>query len=149
VPDVRSVPVPPTGDDLYPGERLGLPPDGRGSLASWRARVAALFLDWAACMAVAVSLFGTEVLTGSGWRSWMILATFGVESALLGWFAGGSLGQLVCRIGLLRLDRAPLGLPRAVARAVLVSLVLPALVVGADRRGLHDLAVGTAVVNRR
>ena len=147
--DVRSGPVPPSGDDLYPGERLGLPPDGRGSLASWRSRVAAVFLDWAACMAVAVLLFGTEVLTGNGWESWMILTTFTVESALLGWFAGGSLGQLVCRIGVLRLDRAPLGLPRAAARAVLVSLVLPALVIGADRRGLHDLAVGTAVVNRR
>lgn len=147
--DVRNGPVPPTGDDLYPGERLGLPPDGRGSLASWRARVAALCLDWAVCTLVAVVLFGTGVVNGDGWRAWMTLATFGVQSALLTWFAGGSLGQLVCRIGPLRVDRAPLGLPRAVLRAVLVCLVLPALVIGADRRGLHDLAVGTAVVNRR
>jgi uncharacterized RDD family membrane protein YckC len=149
VPDLRSGPVPPTGDDLYPGERLGLPPDGRGSLASWRARVAAVCLDWAACMAVAVGFFGSEVLTGSGWRSWTILATFFVESAVLSAVTGGSFGQLVCRIGVLRLDRAPLGPLRAVVRAGLVCLVLPALVVGADRRGLHDLAVGTAVVSRR
>ena len=146
---VRPGTGPAPGDDLYPGERIGLPPDGRGSLASWRSRVAALFLDWAACMAVAVLLFGTAVVTGSDWRSWMILTTFFVESSLLGWFAGGSLGQLVCRIGVIRLDRVPLGLPRAVLRALLVSLVLPALVIGVDRRGLHDLAVGTAVVNRR
>lgn len=149
MPDVPTDPVRATEDDLYPGERLGLPADGRGSLASWRARIAALVLDWAVCMAVAVSLFGTGVLTGNGWRSWMILVTFCVQSALLGWLAGGSLGQLACRIGVLRLDRVPLGLPRAAVRAVLVSLVLPALVVGADRRGLHDMAVGTAVVNRR
>ena len=133
----------------YPGERLGLAPDGRGSLASWRSRIAALLLDWAVSMAVAVVLFGSVVMTGSGWQAWMVLATFFVESTVLSWLTGGSLGQLVCRIGVIRLDRVPLGLPRAVLRAALVSLALPPLVVGADRRGLHDYAAGTAVVNRR
>ena len=133
----------------YPGERLGLAPEGRGSLATWRSRVAALLLDWAVSMAVAVGLFGTAVMTGSGWQAWMVLATFFVESAVLSWLTGGSLGQLVCRIGVIRLDRVPLGLPRAVLRAALVSLALPPLVVGADRRGLHDYAVGTVVVHRR
>ena len=137
------------GESGYPGERLGLPSDGRGSLASWRFRVVALVLDWAACMSVAVGLFGSEVVTGNDWRSWMILTTYVVESTLLCWLVGGSFGQLVCRIGVLRLDRAPLGLPRSVLRALLLAIVLPALVVGPDRRGLQDLAVGTAVVNRR
>ena len=138
-----------SGDEGYPGERLGLPPQGRGALASWGARILALCLDWLACMAVAIGLFGTEVMTGSGWQAWTILLTFFVQSSLLGWLAGGSFGQLVCRIGVLRLDRAPLGLARAVLRAALVCLVLPALVIGTDRRGLHDMAVGTAVVSRR
>ena len=40
--------------EQYPGETLGLPQTGRGSLASWRARVAALILDWAASMAPAL-----------------------------------------------------------------------------------------------
>lgn len=133
----------------YPGERLGLAPDGRGSLASWSSRVAALLLDWAVSMAVAVGLFGTAVMTSNGWQAWMILATFFVESAVLSWLTGGSLGQLVCRIGVIRLDRAPLGLPRALLRAALVSLALPPLVVGGDRRGLQDYAVGTVVVRRR
>ena len=100
-------------------------------------------------MAVAVGLFGSAVITGSDWRSWMILTTFFVQSTVLCWLAGGSFGQLVCGIGVLRLDRVPVGLPRAVLRAALVCLVLPALVIGADRRGLHDLVVGTAVVQRR
>ncbi|WP_375423213.1 RDD family protein [uncultured Friedmanniella sp.] len=144
--DLRTDPAP--GGD-YPGERLGLPPDGRGALASWRARVAALVLDWAVCMLIAVGFFGSGVLTGGGWRSWMILATFFVESALLTAVAGGSFGQLICRIAVVRLDRVPLGLVRAVTRAALVSLALPPMIVGADRRGLHDLAVGTVVVSRR
>ncbi len=144
----RATPVPGAGDG-YPGERLGLAPEGRGSLASCRSGIAALLLDWAFSMAVAVGLFGTGVLTEDGWRAWMILATFFVESTVLGWLTGGSLGQLVCRIGIIRLDRVPLGLPRAVLRQALVSLALPPLVVGADRRGLHDYAAGTVVVNRR
>ncbi len=136
-------------EEAYPGQRLGLPEEGRGSLASWRARVAALILDWAACMAVAVLLFGTPVLTGGGWRSWMILATFFVQSALLVTAVNGSLGQLICRIAVVRVDRQPVGLLRAVLRAGLVSLALPALVIGAHRRGLQDLAANTVVVNRR
>jgi uncharacterized RDD family membrane protein YckC len=148
VADTRTTPGV-SGGEPYPGEQLGLPPDGRGALASWRARVAALVMDWAACMAIAVGFFGSAVLTGSGWRAWMILATFFVQSALLTLVAGGSFGQLLCRIGVMRLDRAPLGPLRAVTRAALVSLALPPMIVGPDRRGLHDLAVGTVVVRRR
>ena len=135
--------------EAYPGQRLGLPPEGRGSLASWRARVGALIIDWAACMAVAVGFFGSAVLTGGGWRAWMILTVFFVESTVLSWLAGGSFGQLLSRIAVVRLDMKPLGLPRAVLRAFLVSLALPALVISTDRRGLQDLAAGTVVINRR
>jgi uncharacterized RDD family membrane protein YckC len=133
----------------YPGERLGLPAEGRGSLATWRARVAALILDWAGSMAVAVGFFGTEVLTGSGWQAWMILAVFFVESTLLVTVASASFGQLLCRIAVVRLDTEPVGFPRAILRAALVCLALPALVIGPDRRGLQDLAAGTVVVNRK
>jgi uncharacterized RDD family membrane protein YckC len=136
-------------NEAYPGSRLGLPREGRGSLASWRSRVAALFLDWAACMAIAVGFFGSGVLTGSGWRAWMILTVFFVESSVLGAVAAGSFGQLFCRIAIARLDGKPLGFPRAVIRALLVSLALPALVIGPDRRGLQDYAAGTVVTNRR
>ena len=136
-------------EEAYPGAGLGLPELGRWSLASWRQRVAALLLDWAASMAVAVGLFGAAVLTGNGWQSWMVLAAFFVESTLLTTLASGSFGQLLCRIAVVRLDRKPLGIGRAVLRAALVSLALPPLIIGADRRGLQDVAAGTVVVNRR
>jgi uncharacterized RDD family membrane protein YckC len=111
--------------------------------------VAALAIDWAACMAIAVGLFGSAVLTGGGWRAWMTLTIFFVESTVLSMLAGGSFGQVVLRIAVVRLDRQPLGFARAVLRAALVSLALPALVVSTERRGLQDLAAGTVVVNRR
>jgi hypothetical protein len=53
-------------EEQYPGQRLGLPAQGHGSLATWRARIAALILDWAACMGVAVLLFGPGVVGGPG-----------------------------------------------------------------------------------
>lgn len=140
-PDVPAEP--------YPGQRLGLPESGRGSLAGWRARVAALLLDWAASMGVAVAVFGTEVLTGSGWQAWMVLATFFVESTLLVTVASGSFGQLICRIAVVRLDTQPVGFPRAALRQALICLALPPLIIGPDRRGLQDLAATTVVVNRK
>jgi uncharacterized RDD family membrane protein YckC len=137
------------GQESYPGQRLGLTPSGRGSLATWGNRITALVVDWAASMAVAVLLFGSGVLTSDGWRAWMILAVFFVESTILSALAGGSFGQLLAGLGIARLDAKPLGFVRAVIRAALVCLVVPALVVGADRRGLHDVAVGTMVIKRR
>jgi uncharacterized RDD family membrane protein YckC len=136
-------------EEPYPGQLLGLPATGHGSLATWGARVGARVIDWAVCTLVALTLFGTGVLTGGGWRGFMTLATFCVESALLCWLAGGSLGQLVCRIAVVRLDRQPLGIVRAVLRAALISLALPAVVIGPNRRHLADLAAGTIVINRR
>ncbi len=137
------------GASDYPGERLGLPKTGRGSLASWGSRVGALILDWIICTGVAVLLFGVRVVTGQGWTSWMTLATFFVETSVLCVLVGGSVGQLICRIAVVRVERLPLDPGRSVLRAALVCVVLPALVVGTDRRGLHDLAAGTVVVSRR
>lgn len=138
-----------TEAEPYPGHTLGLPAHGRGSVASWRARIAALLIDWAASMILAVALFGVGVMRESGWRSWMILTVFFVQKSVLSALAGGSFGQLLARVGVIRLDGRPLGWLRAIARTAMVCLVLPAVVIGADRRGLDDLALGTVVVNRR
>ncbi len=135
--------------DSYPGSTLGLPESGRGSLASWFSRIAALILDWGACMIVAVLLFGTGVLRDGGWRAWMVLATYFVQSAVLTALTGSSFGQLLARIVIVRLDGQQLGWGRAIARAAMISLVLPTVVIGAERRALNDLVLGTAVVNRR
>jgi len=135
--------------DSYPGQSIGLPPSGRGSLASWRSRIAALLVDWGASMIVAVTLFGTGVLREGGGRAWMILAVYFVQSSVLGALAGGSFGQMLARIAIVRLDGRPLGVWRAVVRAALICLVLPTVVIGAERRALNDLMLGTVVVNRR
>lgn len=136
-------------DTDHPGATLGLPAAGRGSLAGWWPRIGALVGDWAASMAVAVGLFGVGVINGGGWRSFMILAVYFVEASILTILAGGSFGQLIARIGVVRLDGAPLGLWRPVVRTALKCLVIPHVVLGAERRTLTDMLLGTVVVNRR
>lgn len=138
-----------TTPDQYPGASIGLPRDGRGSLASWRARVGAMIGDWAASMVVAIALFGMEVINGYGWERFMIMAVYFVEASLLTALAGGSFGQLIARIGITRLDGQPLGWWRPIVRTAMKCLVIPALVVGAERRALTDLLLGTVVVNRK
>ena len=132
-----------------PGASLGLPASGRGSLAPWRNRVAALIVDWAASMAVAVGAFGVGVLRDSSWRAQMPLAVFFVEASILTALMGASFGQLLAKVGVARLDGSPVRWWQAVVRTALKCLVIPVLVVGAERRNLADLMLGTVVVVRK
>ena len=138
-----------TDVETYPGQSLGLPAKGPGSLARWGSRLGALVLDWGASMIVALGAFGGGVLTESGWKAWMVLAVYFVQKAVLTALTGSSFGQLISRIGVTRVDGTPIGALRAIARSAMVCLVVPAVVIGPDRRGINDLLLGTVVVNRR
>ena len=138
-----------SSSDIGPGAGVGLPADGKGSLAGWWPRIAALVGDWAASMVVAVAVFGAGVMTETGWKSFMVLTVFFVQASILTVITGGSFGQLVAGIGVVRLDGRELGVWRPVLRTLLKCLVVPVVVVGAERRHLADLMLGTAVVNRR
>ena len=136
-----------TPDAPYPGQRLGVPADGPGSVASWGRRLLALVVDWAASLLVAGLVFGGEVW-GQGWQAWMPMAVFLVEASLLTALLGGSFGQLVLRLGVARLDGRPVNLLQALGRTALICLVVPPLVFNRDNRGLHDLAFGTVALRR-
>ena len=86
----------------YPGQRLGLPETGPGSVASWGRRIGALFLDWFASSFVAyviVQSTGTSLL-----QEWVTLAVFFTEVTLFTGLVGGSFGQLAVRVGIVRID---------------------------------------------
>jgi uncharacterized RDD family membrane protein YckC len=114
--------------------------------ASWGRRVLALIVDWFACVAV-VSLFTPVFGTTGGPGSTYTLLLFVLESAVLTCTVGGSFGKMVTRLRVVRIDNGgrldPL---RSLARSILVALVIPPLVFRPDRRGLHDMAAGTATV---
>ena len=132
----------------YAGQRLGLPETGRGSVASWGRRILALCVDWFASILVAGAIVGQGVLSSHGWEAWMPLLVVLVEGSLLTPLVGGSFGQLLLRVAVVRLDRRPVSLLVAGLRTLLICLVVPPVIYNRDRRGLHDLVAGTVTVRR-
>ncbi|WP_380167893.1 RDD family protein [Jannaschia sp. R86511] len=129
----------PTQD--FPGQRLGRPQHGPGSVAPMMRRVLALVVDW--LLAV---LVGGTLLTGLS--SFGPLVVFGVVQVLLVGTIGFSVGHRVIGLAVTRLDSGPLGPLGALVRTALLLLVIPALVMDEDGRGLHDRAAGSVVVRR-
>ena len=137
----------PVGEQEYAGQRLGLPPDGSGSVAGWGRRVVALFIDWFGSLLVTQVIAATVDLNPDTERSLPLLVFF-VEVTLFTALAGGSFGQLALRIAVVRLDRRPVTVLTAALRTLLICLVVPPVVFNRDNRGLHDLAAGTITLRR-
>ncbi|MFC8078147.1 RDD family protein [Streptomyces sp. NPDC057307] len=118
----------------YRGERLGLPKEGPGSLASVGRRFGALFLDWALCMLIAYGLFGRDGQSAANYALGVLL----VLHILTVGTVGSTPGKRVFGLRVVSENRDRLGFGRALARSVLLCLAVPALVWDRDGRGLHD-----------
>ena len=133
----------------YVGERLGLPAEGPGAVASWGRRILALSVDWVASLLVTLMLTGGAALGSHGWQVWLPMLVFLVEASLLTPLAGGSFGQVLTRLAVVHPNCRPVSLLAALLRTALICLVVPPLIYNKDRRGLHDLVLGTVTVRRR
>jgi uncharacterized RDD family membrane protein YckC len=140
----------PTADEKlgYPGERLGLPPQGIGSSASWGSRIGALFIDWFVALGVALGLVGSPE-PGDQRFSLFVLLIFVVEYVVLLATAGRTMGMAVFGLRVLPVGSSRLNLLRVLIRSLLLALVIPAVIYDRDRRGLHDKAARTVVVRTR
>jgi uncharacterized RDD family membrane protein YckC len=137
------------GDGFYPGRDLGLPEFGTGSIAGWSRRFGALLIDWLVCSVITIAFFyhtqaGHTASVLSQPRLWT-LAVFAVEDFLLTALTGFTIGKRLLGMRVMRLDGRPVGL-WAVPRTLLLMLVVPAMMMDRDLRGLQDKAAGTAVV---
>lgn len=137
-------------DEGYPGQQLGLPELGPGSVAGWSRRLGALLIDWIACSLIATAFFyhpsaGHAASVLEQPRLWT-LAIFGVEDCLLTAFTGFTIGKRLLGLRVIRLDGRPVGLIPALFRTVLLMLVVPTLMMDRDLRGLQDKAAKTVVV---
>lgn len=117
--------------------------------ASWGRRILALLVDWLVCTLAVVLVVGLEEYGEPGsLASGYVLVLYVVESTLLTWLGGGSIGKLMTGLCVVpadgRLHR--LNPVRTLVRQVMVALVIPPLVFRADGRGLHDVVAGTATV---
>lgn len=129
-----------TDGHSYAGQRLGLPPAGPGSVAGFGARLVAFLLDSLMCAVIAWGIPREPALA---------TPIFAVEVLVLTWLAGGSAGQRLRGLRVMRLDGSAPGLLRSAVRTVLLVLLIPALIWDRDGRGLHDKAAGTVVVHSR
>ncbi|MEU4835717.1 RDD family protein [Streptosporangium sp. NPDC023615] len=132
------------GIDLgYPGERLGLPQEGSGSVAGFGRRIAALLIDWLICTwAITRGLLGIDP-TRQGWVPVTILA---IEYLLLVGTMGMTFGMRLLKIRVAALGGGQPGFVAVLARTFLLCLAVPALIWDRDQRGLHDRAANTVVV---
>ncbi|SDY15931.1 RDD family protein [Geodermatophilus africanus] len=123
------------------GAALGLPAAGPGSLASFSSRIGAFLVD-----AVAAALVAGLVTAPSLPGNWSLLP-FGVITVgtLVAFGQTPGMRLLGLRLAHPRAGER-LALWRAVVRTGLLMLLVPALVVDADGRGLHDRLTDTAVV---
>ncbi len=136
--------VSPASQQRVRGASLGLPADGPGSLAPFSTRVGAFLVD--ALLSTLVSgLFTAPRLPAN----WSVLALAVVYVGTLVAF-GQTPGMRLCGLRLAHPRQGQrLALWRAVVRTALLILLVPALVVDADGRGLHDRLTDTAVVRDR
>ncbi|MEV0645268.1 RDD family protein [Phytomonospora sp. NPDC050363] len=103
-------------------------------------RFLALLIDWILCLLLAVAVAPQPY--GNLWASAVLVLEYAV---FIGLFTQTP-GMRVAKIRCVRLDGERLGLYRAFIRGVLLALVVPALIMDSDRRGLHDRAAESVVI---
>ena len=114
-------------------------PDTR-VIASLKRRFGALVLDWIMCTLIA-RFFGP--LPGSVWPSVVLIVEYAFFLGLFGQTPGMWAARIRCvPVG----GTGVIGVPRAALRGLLLCLVVPALIMDAERRGLHDRAAGSVMV---
>lgn len=127
-------PSSPAPQSSYPGERLGLPAAGPGSMGGLGQRVLGLIVDWSIAVAIAWWFFDYHPLA--------VTAAFILLTSVTISLLGGSIGHIVAGLRLNTVDRRPPGWWRPLLRQCLLMLVLPAVIWDQDQRGGHDVISG-------
>ena len=118
------------------------------NLAGVWQRIFALVLDWSASLLIVRLLF-PELTFGSDLYGVWTMAVFALEVIILTWLTGASFGQRIIGIGVVSYRSERLALWQVVARTLMIILVIPAVVMDKDKRGLHDILVGAGVIKTR
>lgn len=135
-------------DSTYPGERLGLPRSGSGSIARLGRRVGALAVDLATATLIAYAFFPVlDEFTGFRYANPVASnLIFVAVQVLFIPTLGGSPGHRLSGMRIVRVDGGWSGLWRPVVRTLLLALIIPAVIWDGDHRGLHDKTAGTVLV---
>lgn len=132
----------------WPGRRYGFPRDGAGAAATTGSRFAALVVDLLVGALVGALING-YLGEGSSLRQTLVVnGAFTLQVLLLQALTGQSMGMRLIGIRVARLSdpAQPTGLLPAAVRTALLLLIVPAVLMDRDGRGLHDKAAGTIVL---
>jgi uncharacterized RDD family membrane protein YckC len=127
-------------NDQWPGKRIGLPAEGRRSIARLGRRLAAIAIDWAFAVVVSNAFFNYDALA--------TLGIFVTAQIVLLVTANGSFGHLIMGLRVVPLAGGYLGIWRPIVRTLLMAIVIPAVIWDSDQRGMHDRLAGTLLVRR-
>ncbi|WP_144792744.1 RDD family protein [Kocuria palustris] len=133
---------PPPGQD-HPGQRLGRPAEGPGSIARLGRRVIGLCIDWGIAMALAWALLPYEWVNLGIIGAWFAMTFLAVGAT------GHTIGHFALGMQVQTLDGRPIGMARGFVRTFLTLLVIPALLLDQDQRGFSDRLIGTVLVRIR
>ncbi|GAA1509405.1 putative RDD family membrane protein YckC [Agromyces terreus] len=126
----------------WPGQRLGLPDEGRGSVGRVGRRFLAIAVDWAAAILIALAFAPYS----STLHSWLTLGIFVLMQIVFIPTIGGSVGHRVAGLRIVPISGGWVGLWRPIVRTVLLAIVVPVLVWDSDQRGFHDKIAGTVLI---
>lgn len=134
-------------DQSYPGQRMGRPQTGPGSIARPGRRLVAFWIDW-------LLVQGIFLLLARGPLAGIDSVVLDVSQILVFWaylvasvgFMGHSLGHLLLGMQVQTLDGRPVGWLTALIRQSLVMFLLPVVLMDADQRGLHDRARNSILI---
>ena len=139
---------PPGRTSGYPGDRIGLPQTGRGSVAGQGEKLGAFLLDLIVAGVVAFlavrphSQQSYQIENAIADGVFVLLTAGGLV------LSGRTIGMRLLNLQVVRLDGKRMGW-RSLPRQILVGLLVPAIIVNKDRRGLHDQWLRTTVVHVR
>ena len=125
----------------YPGEQLGRPQNGPGAIARPGIRLVGFLIDWYVCYLPILLFADNDPL--------LTLLVFWGYTVLLTGFMGHTLGHLAVGVQVQTLNGRPAGWLKGLIRGTLTMLILPAVIMDSDARGIHDRICKTVLVRIR
>jgi uncharacterized RDD family membrane protein YckC len=113
--------------------------------ATFLRRLGAVLVDWLLCQLIAVGLLGIDSAAG-GLQAFAPLGIFALENLVLVGTMGATIGHRIFGMQVWQVREGVYPL-QVLVRTVLLCLFVPAVLVGSDGRGLHDVAAGTRIVH--
>lgn len=122
----------------WPGDLIGLPQHGPASMATAIRRFGALCIDWALALLVSGLAFGGDAIA-----TLLVFAAMHVVGISL---LATTVGKALLRTQVVQVGGRTAPFHRVLIRTALLCLVLPAVVVDPDGRGMHDRVAGTVEI---